>query len=127
MEDPELFIRPDGLPMAFLMSFKGIEANTVKKVVEERGGAVFLRPTLAFRDNIFRLVVGGEVSLRRDQDMFDHKYVLDCVKENMILPNLLDYRINSHIPSNLQLYDPIDVLLGYMTWKDIPEVEGDII
>ena len=127
MEDPELFIRPDGLPMAFLMSFKGIEANTVKKVVEERGGAVFLRPTLAFRDNIIRLVVGGEVSLRRDQDMFDHKYVLDCVKENMILSNLLDYRINSHIPSNLQLYDPIDVLLGYKAWKDIPEVEGDII
>ena len=88
---------------------------------------MFLSPTLAYRDNIIRLVVGGEVSLRRDQDMFDHNYVLDCLKEKMILPNLLDYRINSNIPSPFQQYDPIDVLLGYKKWRDIPKVEGDKI
>ena len=124
MEDPELFIRPDGLPMAFLMGHKGLEGKEVKKMVEERGGVVCLRPTLAYRDNIIRLVVEGEVSLRRDQDIFDHKYVLDCVRDDNILPNLLDYRINSPF-SILQHYDPIDILLGYKRWRDIPEVEGD--
>lgn len=97
----------------------------MKQVVEERGGIVIEHPTLAYRDYMVRLLVRGEVSLRREQDMFDYKYVLDCVKENSILPNMLDYRINSHLPSILQPYDPVDILLGYKRWKDIPEVEGE--
>jgi hypothetical protein len=127
MLDPELFIRPDGLPMAIMITYKGRmeETQKVKQLVEERGGVVFDRPSLAYRDNMVRLLVGGEVSLRRDQDMFDHRYVLDCLKEDMILPIMLDYRINSHLPSILEQYDPVDVLLGYKRWKDITEVEGE--
>ena len=79
MLDPELFIRPDGLPMAFMMTYKGRmeETQKVKQLVEERGAVLFDRPSLAYRDSMVRLSVGGEVSLWRDQDMFDHRYVLD--------------------------------------------------
>ena len=53
------------------------ETQKVKQLVEERGVVLFDRPSLAYRDSMVRLSVGGEVSLWRDQDMFDHRYVLD--------------------------------------------------
>ena len=109
MDDPELFIRPDGLPMAFMLTYKGMQTQRVKQLVEDRGGVVLDQPSLVYRDSMVRLLVGGEVSLRRDMDIFDYRYVLDCVKEDMILPNMLDYRINSHLPSILEQYDPVDV------------------
>merc|ERR1719318_1654967 len=107
------------------MTYKGTQTEKLKQLVEERGGVMLDQPSLAYKDNMVRMLVGGEVSLRRDLDMFDYRYVLDCVKEDRILPNLLDYRINAHLPSIIQQHDPgpVDVLLGYKRWRDISEVE----
>ena len=41
-----------------------------------------------------------------------HRYILKCVEENKILPDLRAYKQASTYPTPFASYDPIDVLLG---------------
>ena len=71
---PDLFIRADGQPMAFLMGPTGFERQQVwikknsdsdkyltfrqvKNYVETGGGVILNQPTLAYRDYMIRLLV----------------------------------------------------------------------
>ena len=40
-----------------------------------------------------------EIPIKKDQDMYDYKYILDCAEKAKLLPNLGDYRVTSHVPS----------------------------
>ena len=54
----------------------------------------------------------------RDFDVFDCKYIEDCIKEGCLLPNLIDYRTNK---LSIYLdYDPFRVLLGLQKWSEVP-------
>ena len=54
---PDLFVREDGQPMAFLMGPTGYERQEVKALVEAGGGVVLNQPTLQYRDFVIRLLV----------------------------------------------------------------------
>lgn len=60
------------------------------------------------------------VIICRDYDVFDYKYVENCVASNKILPNLIEYRTNQK--SIYIMYNPIDVMLGNKKWSDIERV-----
>ena len=91
--DPDLFIRPDGLPMVFVLSATGADRRQVVEAVEAGGGQVraSLPPTAAA--TAVRLLGRTEICLRKEENMFLVKYVTDCVAANSILPNLADYKI----------------------------------
>eukprot|EP00090_Calanus_glacialis_P016457 TRINITY_DN25768_c0_g1_i1.p1 TRINITY_DN25768_c0_g1~~TRINITY_DN25768_c0_g1_i1.p1 ORF type:complete len:1107 (-),score=385.74 TRINITY_DN25768_c0_g1_i1:97-3417(-) len=118
---PDLFIRADGQSMAFLMGPTGFERQQVKQLVEAGGGVILNQPTLAYRDYIIRLLVRTEIPIKKDQDMFDYKYIIDCVDKDELLDNLIDYRISSHVPSIFEHYNPVDILQGILKWSDVPK------
>jgi len=118
---PDLFIRVDGQPMAFLMGPTGFERQQVKQLVEAGGGVILNQPTLAYRDFMIRLLVRTEIPIKKDQDMFDYKYIIDCVEKDELLANLIDYRITSHVPSIFEKYNPLDILQGILKWSDVPK------
>jgi len=115
----DLFVRPDGRPMTFLMS-SSREKKQVKASVEERGGVVVSHASPSTADHLIRLVVGNEMPPSRHYDMFHYKYILDCVKDNRLLPDLKSYKQASTFPSPYAAYEPIDVLLGKVCWNDVP-------
>jgi len=117
---PDLFIREDGQPMAFLMGPTGYERQEVKALVEAGGGVLLSQPTLVYREFMIRLLVRTEIPIKKDQDMYNYKYVLDCVEKNEILPNLNDYKVTSHVPSIFEPYNALDILQGILKWSDVP-------
>merc|ERR1719319_1534755 len=74
-------------------------------------------PNVELRDKCIKLITKGEIALKKDQDMFDYKYVVDCARAGRILPNLLQYRINTQ--SQFAEYDPVDILLGSCQWSTL--------
>ena len=64
-----------------------------------------------------------EIPIKKDQDMYDYKYILDCAEKAKLLPNLGDYRVTSHVPSVFQSYNPLDILLGNLKWSEVPRKE----
>merc|ERR1719319_881391 len=74
-------------------------------------------PNVELRDKCIKLITKGEIALKKDQDMFDYKYVVDCARAGRILPNLLQYRINTQ--SQFAKYDPVDILLGSCQWSTL--------
>jgi len=117
---PELFVRTDGQPMAFLMGPTGYERHQVKNIVEAGGGVILGQPTIAYRDHVIRLLVRTEMPIKKDQDMYDYKYILHCAEKDELLPNLCDYRVTSHVPSVFQSYNPLHILLGNLKWSEVP-------
>jgi len=117
---PDLFIREDGQPMAFMMGHTGYESQVVKALVEEGGGVVLSRPTLMYREFLIRLLVRTEIPIKMDQDMYNYKYALDCVEKNEILANLNDYKVISSLPSIFEPYNALDILQGMLKWSDVP-------
>jgi len=75
---------------------------------------------MAHRENLIQLVKDYEIALKRDYDVFDYKYVENCVASKKILPNLIEYRTNQK--SIYVMYNPIDVMLGNKKWSDIERV-----
>merc|ERR1719319_1000687 len=74
-------------------------------------------PNVELRDKCIKLITKGEIALKKDQDMFDYKYVVDCARAGRILPNLIQYRINTQ--SQFAEYDPVDILLGSCQWSTL--------
>eukprot|EP00092_Neocalanus_flemingeri_P049075 GFUD01056275.1.p1 GENE.GFUD01056275.1~~GFUD01056275.1.p1 ORF type:complete len:205 (+),score=54.47 GFUD01056275.1:19-633(+) len=118
---PKLFVRPDELPMAFLMGPTGLERQQIKRLVEAGGGVILSQPTLEYRDHLIRLLVRTEIPIKKDLDMIDYKYILDCVEDNDLLTNLSDCKVSSHITWIFEPYNPMDILLGNRKWSDVPK------
>ena len=63
-----------------------------------------------------------EIPIKKDQDMFDYKYILDCVEKNELLSNLSDYKVKTYnVPSVFEPYNPVDILLGNLKWSQVPK------
>jgi len=127
--DPTLFIRPDGLPMVFLL-LSGSSTweefrESLKTDVELRGGLVLDQEDSQYSDNLIHLLGKNEVPMKTTE-MFDYRYVTDCIGDNLILPNLLDYRVTSLRPHPYENYDPLDILHGYAKWSDLNKrIDGE--
>ena len=54
------------------------------------------------------------------------RYVTDCIYENLVLPNLLDYRVTSLRPHPYENYEPLDILHGFSKWSDlVKRIDGE--
>ena len=127
--DPELFMRPDGHPMVFLMvpgrSSCEVVRESIKTDVEARGGLVLDHRDSRFKDHIIHLLGKNEIPMRH-QEMFDYRFVENCIYENMIVPNMIDYRILSCQTTVYESFNPLDILHGYVKWDDLREkIEGE--
>ena len=118
--DPDLFMATDGKPMAFLMSGKDKEAFKVrmdaenatklfeiiqvKPMIEAGGGVLLLekkdwspeeQSLLPYAIRLLGPARAEELKARENYVLFlfSVKYIVDCVSENKILPNLLNYRL----------------------------------
>ena len=130
MDDPELFIRPDGLPMVFVMlpgrSSCEVTRASLKHDIERRGGLLLDTRDSIHSENSILLLGKNEIP-HRYQEMFDHRYILDCIYENTILPNMLDYRVTRRTHS-FKSFDPLDILHGYSKWSDLETVtQGEAV
>ena len=127
--DHELFMRPDGLPMVFVMApgRSSCEARaSIKNDIEMRGGLLLDTGDSIYAENSIHLLGKNEIP-HRYQEMFDHRFVLDCIYENTILPNMLDYRVTRKTHT-FKSYDPLDILHGYSKWSDLESVmQGEAV
>ena len=130
--DEELFIRPDGKPMVFSLLAER-ESPEYRQVlvreVERRGGVVLDRPGQDYNDSSTIRLLGKEENYNKREraEIFDYRYVVDCIQKNRILENMLDYRISntSLFQQQYESYEPLDVLHGYKTWSQLPRDEGE--
>ena len=118
-EDPLLFIRPDGIPMAFFYHYTDYD---LKFKVEDRGGVLLIEEYQLFNDNMIKLCSDKLEHMKSTEEQFDKKFIDDCIKENKIV-NLRNYRMNSS--SKFADYDPIDVLCGYISWNEVEEISTE--
>ena len=81
--DPELFIRPDGLPMAFVMSEQSKDHDNIKDIVEKRGG-ILIHPKdkTSLKDHTIHLLGLQEIP-SRGLEMIDYRFVIDCANQDM--------------------------------------------
>ena len=126
--EPDLFIRPDGLPITFVMPTtfceeknsmkcsckKGSckERREVKSLVEEGGGALLETPE---GDNWVWLVTSKD-NFEGHSEAFSTAYVKDCVEQRRIVPDLAKYRVGSMAPRFRE--NPLEVMLGFRGWTE---------
>ena len=129
--DTLLFSRPDGKPMSFCLLPDSCQQSDEYRLelvekVKERGGLLLDHVHERYSDHII-LLLGKNERPDKKKEMFDYRYLLDCMKRNQILDNMLDYRVSkSSLYQQYDEYEPLDVLHGYKTWSDIPlRNEGD--
>ena len=128
--EPDLFIRPDGLPITFVMpptsckeknskkGFCNLESSCckarreVKCLVEEGGGALLEAPE---GDNWVSLVTSKD-NFEGHSEAFSASYVKDCVEQRRIVPDLANYRVGSMAPRFRE--NPLEVMLGFRGWTE---------
>ncbi len=70
---------------------------------------------------------GALAFARSRTDLFDCRYVEDCIRANRVLPNILEYRVNK--TSRFAPYDPLHLLRGRLSWSEValdPEAEAEM-
>ena len=60
----------------------------VQGLVEEGGGRLLARAVYPDRDHAVRLLTSTEMPLVKDQDVFNVKYIYDCVERGKLITNL---------------------------------------
>ena len=123
--DPELFIRPDGLPMAFVMSEQSKDHDNIKDIVEKRGG-ILIHPKdkTSLKDHTIHLLGLQEIP-SRGLEMIDYRFVIDCANQEVILDNMKDYMVRANKFCSIydESYNPLDILLGYKKWSELSQGE----
>ena len=116
--EPDLFVRPDGLPMTFVMApSSSKEREEVTVLVEEGGGAMLEVPQ---GDNWVWLLTTSDTFLGHSE-AFSTAYVKECVKERRLLPDLTRFRSGGTGPRYRE--NPLEVLLGFTGWTDLTPVD----
>jgi len=113
----DLFTRPDGKPLVFVVANRNTaDRKQVQGLVEEGGGRLLARAVYPDRDHAVRLLTSTEMPLVKDQDVFNVKYIYDCVERGKLITNLKDYRVGV---SEYEDYEPMDVLTGLRKWSQL--------
>jgi hypothetical protein len=121
--NPLLFTRARSIPVFFSMS-KGTKMLRLKNRVIVRGGVVEQVEMQDEDDTRIRLADPDLVGVGDERDVFDCKYVDDCIKRNALLENLRDYRRIEK--SKFKEYNPFDVLCGKVTWSKLDKAEAEV-
>ena len=118
--NPTLFVRPDGLPMAFHIVDND---GNVKLKIEDHGGVVVCNESDMYMDYVIKICSGNAELVDSVEVVFDVEFIHESIKQGNIVC-LGDYRINNSL--GVLNYDPTDVLLGYKTWKNV-EISEEIV
>ena len=113
-----IFIQPlSGAPVVFGIR-SGRDLESIRMHIWKGGGKVEdpakVADTTGHRITLFD---PNAVIRPKDKDIFDYQYILDCVRDNALKENIIEYRINTKLV--YEDYDPIDVLLGHKKWEDL--------
>ena len=120
--NPRLILtRGRGNPVFFSLAL--ISRRSELRTLVTKHGGVLQDPGIRDDTGIrISLVDPGLVNQDPNKDLFDMKYVQDCVEAKMLLPNLRDYRVGESV---FQDYDPFKVLRGEVTWDKIQRIPID--
>ena len=113
-----IFIQPfSGAPVVFGVR-SGRELESIRINIW-RGGGKVEDPEKVPDTTGHRITLFDSIAMIRpkDNDIFNYYYIVDCVRDNVLKKNLIDYRINTKLV--YEEYDPMDVLLGYKKWEDL--------
>ena len=117
--DPDLFARPDGLPMAF----ENLDFDyKISEMIEAHGGIVVDSYNEEFKENTIK-ICSRDSTYNTSQDVFDKLFVYDSITTNNLV-KLSDYRLSKSVQCRDVEYDPEDILLGYKRWKEIKPFSG---
>ena len=139
-EEEKLFRRPDGRPMIFtctaiskerakvMLTFDDYDSELTFSVqmrnqIEQRGGNLVQKTALSRhseRDHVIKLVPSTAQILIKDVDMFDEKFIQDCVDQNQLM-DLNDYRTGQR--PMFETYDANSIMKGFFGWKDLNRLE----
>ena len=94
-------------------------------MIESQGGVLLSKAQHPYRDHCIRLVCPNETIIKRDQDLFEYDFILECVQRKNIVTNLDDFRVGKDkTPSVFKKYNALDVLMGHVKWKDLEKAEN---
>ena len=112
-----IFIQPTGAAMVFGIR-SGKDMESLRRHIW-RGGGKVEDPEKNEDITGHRITLYDPNTIKRPRgvDIFKYQYILDCVRDNVLKENLVEYRINMQL--NYEYYDPLDVLLGYKKWQDL--------
>ena len=91
----------------------------MRSLIEQGGGDLIHKTALSLhseRDHVIKLVPSTAKSLIKDVDMFDERYIQDCVDQDKLL-DLNDYRSSQR--SLFDTYDANSIMNGFFGWKDL--------
>ena len=113
-----IFIRPpSGAPVIFGIR-SGRDLESIRMHIWKGGGKVEdpdkVEDTSGHRINLFD---PNALIRPKDKEIFDYKYVLDCVRDNTLKENLIEYRINKKLV--YETYNPMEIMLGHKKWEDL--------
>ena len=109
--------RPTAAPMVFGIR-SGKDMESLRRHIW-RGGGKVEDPEKDEDTTCHRITLYDPNTIKRPRgvDIFKYQYILDCVRDNVLKENLIEYRINMQL--NYEYYDPLEVLLGYKKWEDL--------
>ena len=121
LKDPPIrgiFIQPlSGAPVVFGIR-SGRDLESIRMHIWKGGGKVEDPNTISDTTGQRITLFDPNALIRpKNKEIFDYKYILDCVRENVLKENLIDYRINKKLV--FEDYDPMDILLGNKKWNDL--------
>lgn len=121
LKDPPIrgiFIQPlSGAPVVFGIR-SGRDLESIRMHIWKGGGKVEDPRTISDTTGQRITLFDPNALIRpKNKEIFDYKYILDCVRENVLKENLIDYRINKKLV--FEDYDPMDILLGNKKWNDL--------
>ena len=113
-----IFIQPlSGAPVVFGIG-SGRDLENIRMHIWKGGGKIE-DPRKISDSTGHRITLFDPNALIRpkNNEIFNYNYILDCVRDNALKENLIDYRINKKLV--FEDYDPIDILLGKKKWTDL--------
>ena len=113
-----IFIQPlSGAPIVFGVR-SGRDLESIRMHIWKGGGKVEdpakVSDTTGHRITLFD---PNAIIRPKNQEIFDYKYILDCVKDNALKENIMEYRI--HTKLIYKDYNPMDIILGHKRWEDL--------
>ena len=113
-----LFIQPlSGIPITFGVKSAKI-FDSIKALIWKSGGKVE-DPEKVLDSGGHRIDLFDPNSIIRpkNKEIFSFQYILDCVQDNELKEDLIEYRLNKKLI--FEDYNPMDILLGNKRWDSL--------
>ena len=113
-----LFIQPlSGIPITFGVKSAKI-FDSIKALIWKSGGKVEdPEKVLDSAGHRIDLFDPNSIIRPKNKEIFSFQYILDCVQDNKLKEDLIEYRLNKKLI--FEDYNPMDILLGNKRWDSL--------